>query len=129
MSEFSLEDFVYEISRAANEFINDVKIGANEVGEDLLSVAQHLSPLDEGGHMQTGRRNPATFDGSNVTVKVGFNKEYSLKLHEDIYNLGKISAQKPSYDGLAVGRKYLSRPLYKNGQKYTDYIVDKATHD
>lgn len=129
MSEFSLEDFEREISRAANEFIEDIKIGSNEVGEDLLNASTHISPLLEGGHIQSGSVDPATFDGNEVVVRVGFNKEYSLHLHEDVYNLGEISAQKPSYDGLSVGRKYLSRPLYKNGQKYTDYIVDRASDD
>lgn len=125
----SFDQFIRELSRIEDKVIENVEIGVNEVLEDLLSVAQALSPLDEGGHMESGSVEPVTTQGGEMKGSVGFSKEYSLRLHEDVYELGDTSKQKPDYDGMKVGRKYLSRPLDTYGDKYIDHIISKIEGD
>lgn len=103
-----------------------VEQALNECAEDLLNAAQSLAPLDEGTLMGSGSVDPAIKQNDEMEARVGFNTEYALRMHEDIYNLGPISKQKPSFDGMPVGRKYLSRPLQKYEQKYIDYIASKV---
>jgi hypothetical protein len=129
MSEMSFEQFMSEISRMEERVIQDIEVGVNEVLEDLLSVSQKLAPLDEGGLMESGSVNPVINQGGEIKGQVGYSKEYALRMHEDVYNLGEISRQKPSVDGMSVGRKYLSQPLDKYGQKYVDHIASKIEGD
>jgi hypothetical protein len=125
MADISFDQFIRELTRMQSDVIEVVEVAVNENLEDLLSVSQHLSPLDEGGHMESGSVDPAVNRNGEIKGKVGYSKEYSLRLHEDVYNLGETSAQKPNYDGMEVGRKYLSRPLDKYGEKYADHIGKK----
>lgn len=126
MAEMSFEQFAREIAQMQREVLDDIEVGINESLEDLLSAAQALSPLDEGGHTESGSVNPISIGNDGESKgQVGFSKEYSLHLHEDVYNLGETSAQKPDFDGMRVGRKYLSRPLDKYADKYIDHIVSK----
>jgi hypothetical protein len=130
MADMSFDQFARELAQVEREVLDNIEVGINEVLEDLLSVAQALSPLDEGGHMESGSVNPISI-GSNGESKgqVGFSKEYSLRLHEDVYNLGETSKQKPNVDGMKVGRKYLSNPLDKYSEKYIDHILSKIEGD
>jgi hypothetical protein len=127
--EMSFEQFARELSRMERDVIDNVEVGINEVLEDLLSAAQALSPLDEGGHMESGSVDPVKKQGDEIKGRVGFSKEYSLRLHEDVYELGETSKQKPDFDGMKVGRKYLSRPLDKYSDKYIDHIIKKIEGD
>jgi hypothetical protein len=129
MSEMSFEQFLNELTHMEHDAIAEVEIGVNEVCEDLLSVSQKLAPLDEGGLMESGSVTPAVNQGGEIKGQVGYSKEYALRMHEDVYNLGATSRQKPSVDGMRVGRKYLSQPLDKYGQKYTDHILSKIEGD
>ena len=125
MAQMSFDQFIRELSRVEDRVIQNVEVGINESLEDLLSAAEALSALDEGGHMESGSVEPVTTQGGEMIGRVGFSKEYSLRLHEDVYNLGETSRQKPDFDGMKVGRKYLERPLDKYSDKYIDHIISK----
>jgi hypothetical protein len=130
MAEMSFDQFARELGRMQREVLDSAEVAINESLEDLLSAAQALSPLDEGGHTESGSVNPISIgNGAESKGQVGFSKEYSLRLHEDVYNLGETSAQKPDFDGMKVGRKYLSRPLDKYAEKYINHIVSKIEGD
>jgi hypothetical protein len=79
--------------------------------------------------MESGTVDPAINSGGNIVAKVGYNKEYALRMHEGIYNLGAISARKPSVDGMQVGRKFLSQPLTIYSTKYINHIISKMMGD
>ncbi|MBS4207447.1 hypothetical protein [Bacillus sp. FJAT-50079] len=124
MKNIKLEDFSKELQRFAFETVTNIEVGVNEVAEDLLSVSQKLAPLDEGGLMENGTVEPAVNSGGEIKAKVGYNKEYALKMHEDFYNLGATSRGKSGFDGMSVGRKYLSTPLFTYSEKYMKHILE-----
>jgi len=100
----------------ASKDVEDVAEQAlNVSAEDLLSDSKELAPLDEGGLRENGSVEPAQKQGDEIVAKVGYSKEYALRMHEDYYN--------PQHAG--TGRKYLEKPTRKNGQKYADYLAEK----
>ncbi|WP_404403805.1 hypothetical protein [Jeotgalibacillus malaysiensis] len=119
------EQFAKELEAYAKEKILDIESGVNQVAEDVHSTSQKLAPLDEGGLMESGSVEPAVTSGSKIEAKVGYNKEYALRMHEDIYNLGETSRKKPNVDGMTVGRKYLSQPLEIKSDQYMNFIFDR----
>ncbi|WP_286231314.1 HK97 gp10 family phage protein [Neobacillus mesonae] len=123
--EMTPEEFMQELQRINNEVIHNAEIGVNEVAEDLLSVSQKLAPLKDGGLMESGNVDPAKKQGNEIVAKVGYNKVYALRRHEEFYNLGATSARKPSVDGMSVGRKYLEQPTNKYGEKYNEFIAKR----
>lgn len=120
------EQFVAMLNRVANEAVDQAKQGTNEVAEDLLNVSQKLAPLDQGFLISSGSVDSATQQGDSIVARTGFNTEYALRMHEDFYNLGNTSRQKPGYEGMTVGRKYLEKPTYKYAEKYSKHIADKV---
>ncbi|MEB1806599.1 MAG: hypothetical protein LPK26_04700 [Bacillaceae bacterium] len=100
--------------------------GLTEISEDLLSVADQLAPLWEGGLMEGGSVDPPKKMGDTIQSRVGYSKEYALRRHEESYNLGPISAKKPNIDGMSVGQKYLEKPTKKYGDKYAEYLAEKS---
>lgn len=121
-----IEQLANMFNEAANEIESKMSEGVNEIAEDLLSVSQKLAPLDEGGLMENGSVDPAKKEGNDIVARVGYSKEYALRRHEEMYNLGATSAKKPSIDGMSVGRKYLEQPSVKYGEKYAEYLGNKS---
>lgn len=129
MRTMNLGDFGAELQRMAAEAVTNVEKGVNEVAEDLAATSQKLAPLDEGGLMENATVEPAINTSGTFTAKVGYNKKYSLRMHEDYYNLGATSASKPSVDGMTVGRKFLAQPITQYRDKYMKHIADKMLGD
>lgn len=126
MANITIEQLASIFNNASHEVVSNMQQAVNEVAEDLLSASQKLAPLDEGGLMENGSIDPANQQGNNIVSRVGYSKEYSLRMHEDYYNLGTTSSQKPNFDGMRVGRKYLEQPTIKYGDKYSKHIADKV---
>lgn len=122
----SFEEFARELQRLTEEGLRNTEVGINEIAEDLLSTSQKLAPLDDGGLMENGTVEKATKTGSEITAKVGYNKVYALKMHENFYSLGATSSRKPSFDGMRVGRKFLEQPVIQNGDKYADHLAKRV---
>ncbi|WP_391115991.1 HK97 gp10 family phage protein [Psychrobacillus sp. L3] len=129
MRTMKIEDFGDELQRLAMDAVTNIEKGINEVAEDLLSASQKLAPLDEGGLMENGTVEPAIKSNGAITAKVGYNKKYALRMHEGFYNLGATSARKSGFDGMTVGRKFLSQPITAYSQKYMKHILDKMVGD
>lgn len=129
MKTIKLEDFGAELQRLAKEAITGVETGVNEIAEDLLSSSQKLAPLDEGGLMESGTVEPARNSGGNIVAKVGYNKEYALRRHEEFYNLGERSRAKSGVDGMQIGRKFLEQPLTVYSDKYIKHIISRMLGD
>ncbi len=121
-----LDQLANLFEKASEEIESKMSEGVTEVAEDLLSISVKLAPLDEGGLMENGSVDPAKKEGSDIVARVGYSKEYALRRHEEMYNLGKTSAQKPSIDGMSVGRKFLEQPSVKYGEKYAEYLGNKS---
>jgi len=125
MTTMDLAGFAAELQRLALEAVTNIEVGLNEVAEDLGAASQKLAPLDEGGLMENATVEPAINAGGTITAKVGYNKEYSLYMHEGFYNLGATSASKSGFDGMSVGRKFLGQPVTAYSQKYMLHIMTK----
>ncbi|MEC1786084.1 hypothetical protein [Schinkia azotoformans] len=117
-----LSKIFIEVSKGTESLAEEA---VNEVAEDLLKVSQDLAPQDQSFLMGSGSVDPAHKNGTDIVSSVGFNTEYAKRMHEDFYELGDISKQKPNVDGMKVGRKYLEQPTKKYGDKYSDYVATK----
>ncbi|MCR1833135.1 hypothetical protein NSA56_01825 [Oceanobacillus caeni] len=108
-----LENMFKKARKVAPKVIEE---SLNASAEDLLSQSIDLAPLDEGGLRENGSVDPAKKERNQIIAKVGFSKEYALKMHEDFYT--------PSTPG--TGRKYLEKPTHENAEKYVEYIASKV---
>jgi len=54
-------------------------------------------------------RGPSVRGTSRATVRIGSDKIYSLRVHEETFNLGPISRQQPGQPEGGVGNKYITR--------------------
>ncbi|WP_214480969.1 hypothetical protein [Bacillus sp. SM2101] len=120
--ELNLDQFEMFLDNFTDDVVDEVIVKTNEVAEDLLNASQNLTSIDEGDLTASGSVTPASRQGDKIVASVGYTEEYALKMHEDFYELGERSKQKPSFDGMKVGRKYLERPLKKYNDRYMDHI-------
>jgi hypothetical protein len=118
MKEVSFDELAAIFEQAGNDIEKEVMRRQDVSSEDLLSLSGNLVPLDEGGLMESGSVEPSKKEGNEIVARVGYNKEYALKMHEDIYT-AKVSGR---------GRKYLEKPTTENAEKYTDFI-GKSSED
>jgi hypothetical protein len=123
---FSFDEFVIELDLASKRVAKKAEEALNMIAEDLLAESQKHAPFDQGDLMGSGSVDPAKLDGDKLIAKVGYSSEYALRRHEDIYNLGEASLEKEKATGVKVGRKYLSRPLQQNSEKYSNLLLEKT---
>jgi hypothetical protein len=90
--------------------------------QDLLNRSDAISPQLTGAHIHTGKVTPL---GRFFRV-VSYDEDYSVKIHEDRYNLGPISSRKPPTEDGPVGRRFLARAFDRNAQRYIDEIGKAA---
>jgi hypothetical protein len=124
--EMSFDALIDMLDFAEEEGVALAEEALNENAEDLLSKSQDYAPVLAGDLMGSGSVDPATRETESLKARVGYSKEYSLRMHEDIYNLGELSEQKQSASGKKIGRKYLQRALVENSEKYTENIMKKV---
>ncbi|MBU9714420.1 hypothetical protein [Evansella tamaricis] len=122
----SFDDLAKMLNSAPDKLEAKLIEGMTENAEDLLSVSQQLAPLEEGGLMESGSIEQPQKVGNEIQAKVGYSKEYALRRHEDIYQLGPVSAKKPKVDGMHVGRKFLEKPSKKYGEMYSERLMEKS---
>ena len=93
------------LTREAIDAMEDQNLkNAEELLSDAIDLAPQLSgDLIDSANVQFVRQNKGLF-----IHFVGFNTPYAVRRHEDVYNPGPITRQKPG-----AGRKYLSRPFNK----------------
>ncbi|WP_339227839.1 HK97 gp10 family phage protein [Oceanobacillus sp. FSL K6-2867] len=114
-NEISFSQLAKKFSKMADDVEDVAEQALNVIAEDLLSESIDLAPLDEGGLRENGSVDPATKIGGKIVAKVGYDKEYALRRHEEFYNA--------QVEG--TGRKYLEIPTTQNAQKYVNYLAEK----
>jgi hypothetical protein len=123
---------------------NALYTGVWDCVDDLQRTASGSAPHDKGILEQSWAKD-VVWQGSrrlvgSVAYSVkegdedwnGFN--YALRMHEDVYQLGEKSQQKPGGIGMSgkrypVGRKYLTNPLYGETETYRRHLqkmIDQA---
>jgi hypothetical protein len=112
MKQVNFDQLTAIFNQAADDIEKEVMRRQDVSSEDLLSLSANLAPLDEGGLMESGSVDPSRQEGKDIVSRVGFNKEYALKMHEDVYT-AKVKGR---------GRKYLEKPTTENAEKYAEFI-------
>jgi hypothetical protein len=113
-----LKSVIENFERVWRDIDAAVEQELDDVADDLLNRAIALSPQLDGDHMESGK-----VESPSTRVRaITFNMPYSVFLHEGIYNLGPISAAKPSTSDGAVGTGYLLRPFDLHKKEYTARI-------
>lgn len=123
--EMSFDDLANMLNTVPEKLESVLLEGMSENAEDLLSVSQSLAPLEEGGLMESGSVEKPKRVGNEIQATVGYSSIYAIRRHEDIFNLGALSLQKPAIDGMKPGRKFLERPAKQYGEKYSNRLQDK----
>ena len=120
------EDVKRALDRWGEDAVREAARGVDESGEDLLQKAQALAPKLTGDLEGSGTKDRVKIDplSKEISVQVGFNKEYAARRHEEDYTPGQITRGKPAVDGMAPGRKYLERPLKYYTPKYMQAIAE-----
>ena len=92
--------------------------GLRKLGEEILTEAKELCPVDSGTLRQSGS---VRANSKNKTVEISFNTPYALKQHEEM-----------SYNHPNGGQaKYLEQPFnerVKNAQWYVEKEIGIATY-
>ena len=92
--------------------------GLRKLGEEILTEAKELCPVDSGTLRQSGS---VRANSKNKTVEISFNTPYALKQHEEM-----------SYNHPNGGQaKYLEQPFnerVKNAQWYAEKEIGIATY-
>lgn len=89
--------------------------------DSLLADSTDIVPFDKGfngGLASTANKTQPFADNGTRSIKVGYNKSYAVKLHEDLTL--KISQRNTS--GKRRQQKFLEKPLKENGKKYSEII-------
>jgi hypothetical protein len=102
-----------------------------DCGQSLRATAAGAAPFLTGVLEKSGRLQMSYSHGS-ATARVDFKAmrgsfDYAQKMHNSVYNLGKLSRAKKGTTGMSgkfypVGPKYLERPLYGELFTYRGYI-------
>lgn len=127
MNEINLDQFIKQMENWTDEAIDKALETTNENLEDLLNKSNEYAPIDKGDLVGNGSVDPAKKQGDELRSRVGYSKEYALRMHEDIYNLGEQSQEKQESTGKKIGRKYLSRATNENSDKYSKYLAEKLS--
>lgn len=119
-----------------------VEEAMHDVTDDLVRTSSETAPHKEGILEQSFGKS-VTWRGNQVigvvdySVKAENGFDYSVKMHEGIYNLGKKSEEKAISGGgvgmsgtsYEVGSRFLTRPLFGEAETYKKHIqkvVDSA---
>jgi hypothetical protein len=93
----------------------------------LEGQARDAAPVDEGHLTSDIRGNVQEADGVMAAViSVPANApsaEYAVAMHENIYKLGKESLARQAKYGKPVGRKYITNPIMRAGDKIMKIIT------
>lgn len=96
--------------------------GLRKLGEEILTEAKELCPVDSGTLRQSGS---VRANSKNKTVEISFNTPYALKMHEGTnFNFSKIKNPKAQ-------AKYLEQPFnerVKEAQWYAEKEIGIAIY-
>lgn len=123
-ADFNLGDFFKNLDALTNVTVELLQKGVFLQGEALRGDSMNMAPFDKGtagGLISTANTTDPRLNGDNVECQVGYNKEYAVKVHEDMTL--KIR-QKNTVAGQVRAQKYLERPMRENAEKYGKILAD-----
>lgn len=91
--------------------------------DDLARISSNIAPIDKSS-LRKSHKKSVKKEGGNIVGEVSFsaygrgNFNYAIAMHEWSYT----PSQAGSFNGYAVGAKYLERPLKGESQKYLTWL-------
>lgn len=139
-----IEALQKNLAASKSEVIENMLDAADEVLLNTEHDAQALAPRDSGDLESSIISTQAREQGGRITGKVGSNKVYALRRHEEqaregsyhkyedgirydnyyFNGRGELTRVKPSLYGQAPGRKYLSRASNLNQENWKNNLAD-----
>ena len=88
-------------------------------GEDLYQWAKDFllerirlnTPIKTGALRASEAVQPPEVRGNRLSLRIGSDLNYALRIHEEEFNLGPISRRQPSQPEGGVGNKYITRTV------------------
>lgn len=122
--DFDDKDLQKGLDRVYSSVEEAILSGIFLASQTLLGDSLEIVPFDKGfngGLAGTGNVVKPTLAGTDIEGMVGYNKDYAVKVHEDMsLNISQVRA--------AAGRrrqqKYLTKPAQENAEKYGKIISD-----
>mgnify|MGYP007126070847 CR=1 FL=1 len=117
----------FEVAKAA--IVKETATRIQDIGDSLAMTASGAAPHDQ-GILEKSYKVKNTPTSTTVSFSAKHNGfDYTIKMHDGIYNLGPGSLAKSGGVGMSgktyrVGPKFLTRPLEGEKDTYTKYIGD-----
>lgn len=125
--EFDLNDFLSGMDKALDVVLRGIQAGVLLSSEKLRDDSVAIVPFKEGfngGLASTAQSSPPKIEGTSVNSEVSYNKEYAVKLHED---LSLNISQEFAGMGKRRQQKYLEKPMKENAKLYGKIMSDEVT--
>ncbi|MEI8245812.1 MAG: HK97 gp10 family phage protein [Lentisphaerota bacterium] len=115
------------IRRLINESEAKKKRAMLNIASYLEKEVKDAAPIDEGNLTNDIHGSVQESEGVTAAViSVAANapsSRYAVVMHENNYNLGKLSLAKMAKTGKPVGKKYIINPIMLSGRKIVDIIT------
>lgn len=117
-----------EIRRFKQTAAQEIQAVMQTVADAALEESVKRAPIDE-GFLQHSLTDRVETNGNNISavVFVPANSpasDYAIPMHEDDYQLGKVSRQKQAKQSVRVGRKYLERAFGEERAKLAKLLIE-----
>lgn len=116
---FDINNFTSSMTKIANN-VNKCGVTAmQDCVDDLARISSNIAPIDKSS-LRKSHKKSVKQQGDTVVGEVSFsaygrgNFNYAIAMHEWSYT----PSQAGSFNGYAVGAKYLERPLKGESEKY-----------
>ena len=121
MAGFTIDfsSFDGNMNRIANDVKHSTKQAMQDCVDDLARISSNIAPIDTSS-LRKSHKKTVKQQGDQVIGEVSFsafgrgNFNYAIAMHEWSYTPSSTG----SFNGYAVGSKYLERPLKGESQKY-----------
>jgi len=119
-----IEEDERKLRAAMGIVYGEVRAEGEAVHKDWIKESQERAPILTGAltrslhKMDYNSLSIIKEQPPKIRLIVGSKLDYAEKMHEDTYNLGKLSEQKMRKYGKLVGRKFIERGLKENIGKY-----------
>lgn len=125
MSSFTLDfrSFDGNMRRIEKEVMKSSERSVQDCVDDLARIASNIAPIDKSS-LRKSHKKEVKKSGDQIIGEVSFSAfgrggfNYALAMHEWSYTPSVTGA----FNGYAIGRKYLERPLKGESQKYLRWI-------
>lgn len=117
------------INKLPEHLVNVVSASLLAIGEHASSRAVQNAPIKTGDLRASVRPTKPTVSGNRVTVNIVSDIPYALRMHEDFYNLGPLSAQQPQPKEGFVGRKFIQRVIDFHLPVYEQSLADNVQNN